>query len=53
LLSLAGEIIAERGGRCEDPACIRTEPITRIFGDHIIELRDGGATLDKRQLSCA
>lgn len=45
---LMGEIIAERGRRCEE--CGRTG--TRIFGDHIIELQDGGAPLDKANVMC-
>lgn len=45
--SLIARIIAERGRRCEDQACRSTVgPDTRIFGDHIVELRDGGAPLD-------
>jgi 5-methylcytosine-specific restriction protein A len=45
---LMKEIIAERGCRCEE--CGRTN--TRIFGDHIIELKDGGRALDKRNIRC-
>jgi hypothetical protein len=40
---LMDELYAERGRRCED--CGRTG--CRIFGDHIAELKDGGAPLDK------
>jgi 5-methylcytosine-specific restriction protein A len=40
--SLMAALIAERGRRCEE--CGRTS--CRIFGDHIVELRDGGAPLD-------
>ena len=47
---LMAEIIAERGRRCEDPQCQRTSPPSRVFGDHIVELRDGGAPLDKRNV---
>ena len=43
---LMAQIIAERGRRCED--CGRTN--TRIFGDHVHELKDGGAQLDKRNV---
>ncbi len=46
--ALMGEIISERGRRCEE--CKRTN--TRIFGDHIVELQDGGALLDKRNIKC-
>jgi 5-methylcytosine-specific restriction protein A len=44
---LMDKIIAERGRRCEDPLC--TMPHRRgirVFGDHIVELQDGGASLD-------
>ncbi|TIV00211.1 MAG: HNH endonuclease [Mesorhizobium sp.] len=49
---LMAEIIAERGRRCEDPQCDgRTHrPGMRVFGDHVVELRDGGAPLDKRNI---
>jgi 5-methylcytosine-specific restriction enzyme A len=54
---LLREIIAERGRRCEDVNC-RTPHRgegRRIFGDHVVELKDGGAPLDKRNvlLRCA
>jgi hypothetical protein len=48
--ALMAEIVAERGRRCEDPQCRRATPPTRVFGDHIVELRDGGAPLDKRNV---
>ena len=48
--ALMAEIIAERGRRCEDPVCERTAPPSRVFGDHIVELADGGAPLDKRNV---
>lgn len=47
--ALMRHLIKERGRRCQD--CYRThndatgQPI-RIYGDHIRELRDGGAFLD-------
>jgi len=41
----------ERGARCEDPECATPfGPWRRIIGDHIRELRDGGAPLDKRNV---
>ena len=45
---LRAAIIKQRGARCEDPEHDRSTPRTgiRLFGDHIIELRDGGAPLD-------
>ncbi len=54
--SLVADIIRERGRHCE--LCGRSReggiPI-RIYGDHIIELRDGGDPLDRRgvQLVCS
>lgn len=49
--ALLRSIIAERGRRCEK--CGKTG--VRIYGDHIVELKDGGAPLDRRncQLLCA
>jgi 5-methylcytosine-specific restriction enzyme A len=45
--TLITSIIQARGRRCEDPAC-KTPGRTgiRVFGDHIVELQDGGALLD-------
>ena len=42
-LELMASIKAERGERCQD--CGRER--CRIFGDHIKELKDGGAKLDR------
>lgn len=53
--NLMDTIIAQRGRICEDPKCPKPHPpISRIFGDHIIERRDGGADLDPNnvQLLC-
>lgn len=49
---LMDEIIAERGRRCEDPQCDGKthRPGMRVFGDHVVELRDGGQPLDKRNI---
>ena len=49
---LVAQLIQQRGRRCEATACGRTD--TRIFGDHIEELQDGGAALDPNniQLLC-
>lgn len=46
---LMAEIKAERGARCEDPEHDPQKPRigVRIFGDHVIEMKDGGASLDK------
>lgn len=46
--TLMNGIIKARGRRCE--ACGRTG--TRIFGDHIVELKDGGAPLDPSNIQC-
>ena len=50
--SLIASIIAERGRRCEDPAHDPARPRAgvRLFGDHIRELADGGALLDRRNI---
>lgn len=54
--ALLAQIIAARGRRCEDPEC-RTPngPWSQIYGDHIQEIKDGGAKLDRRNilLRCA
>lgn len=46
---LMAEIIRERGRICQDPNCDGKthSPGMRVFGDHIVELRDGGAPYDK------
>lgn len=44
--ALMTRLIKERGRRCEE--CGRTG--TRIFGDHKIELKDGGAPLDEHNV---
>lgn len=38
-------VIARAGGRCQDPAC-RAQVGGKLYADHIVELRDGGAPLD-------
>jgi 5-methylcytosine-specific restriction protein A len=45
------DIVRKRGKRCEDPHCQNPggHP-RRIFGDHIIELRDGGAPFDESNI---
>lgn len=45
-LDLMAGIKRERGERCQD--CGRGR--CRIFGDHIVELKDGGAKLDARNV---
>lgn len=45
--ALLEQIIGVRGRRCQDTRCRRPHgPWGRIYGDHIIELQDGGAALD-------
>jgi len=46
------EVIRERGRTCEDKECDGAThgPGMRVFGDHIVEIRDGGPTLDKRNV---
>jgi 5-methylcytosine-specific restriction endonuclease McrA len=39
------EVIAERGKRCEAPGC--TAKSGRVYLDHVHELKDGGAPLDR------
>ena len=43
---LMARVIAKRGRRCED--CGRSG--CRVFGDHVVELKDGGAALDERNV---
>jgi 5-methylcytosine-specific restriction enzyme A len=39
---------AERGNRCEEAGCGYHGP--RLIADHIIEVKDGGALLDRRNI---
>lgn len=50
--ALMDGIIARRGRICEDPEHDAARPRAggRVFGDHIIEIRDGGARLDERNV---
>jgi hypothetical protein len=43
-------VIARAGGVCERPGCGRREP--RMFADHVVELKDGGAALDPANGEC-
>ena len=49
---LKNEIIAERGRRCEDPEHNPRVPRASfvIYGDHIVEISDGGEPLDKSNI---
>src|SRR5438309_1732906 len=50
--ALMARLIAERGRRCQDPACQTPNRGQggKIYGDHIAELRDGGAPLDRHNV---
>jgi 5-methylcytosine-specific restriction enzyme A len=55
--SLIARIITQRGRRCEKCGKYRGQdgrPI-KVFGDHVVELRDGGALLDESnvQILCS
>jgi 5-methylcytosine-specific restriction protein A len=43
-------VIARARGRCEWPGCGRAEQ--RMFADHIVELKDGGAAFDVANGQC-
>ena len=44
-------LLARQGHLCEDRDCHAVHsPRMRIFGDHVIEMRDGGAPFDKRNI---
>ncbi len=47
-------LIRKRGRRCENAQCRRND-MTRIFADHIVEIRDGGELFDENniQLLCS
>jgi 5-methylcytosine-specific restriction protein A len=55
--ALIAAIIRERGRSCQDPRCTTPNRAAgaRVYGDHIIELQDGGPLLDPSniQLLCA
>jgi 5-methylcytosine-specific restriction enzyme A len=38
------EVIRRAGGMCQAPGCNRSG--VRLFADHVVELRDGGAATD-------
>jgi len=41
------KVIARAGGRCQDPRCAAPgRSGARLFADHVVELRDGGAPFD-------
>jgi len=51
--ALLARIIAIRGRHCQDLHHDPSKPRSgvRIYGDHIVELRDGGAPLDERNVT--
>ena len=52
-IALRDRVRREAGGRCQAPGCGRAE--RRMFVDHIVELKDGGAPLERANvwLLCA
>ena len=44
-IELRDRVRREAGGRCQTPGCGRAE--RRMFADHIVELQDGGAPLER------
>jgi len=52
-IALRDRVRLEAGGRCQAPGCGCAE--RRMFVDHIVELKDGGAPLDRTnvRLLCA
>lgn len=41
-----GEVIRRSGNRCQGPGCRTPDRSTRLYADHVRELRDGGAPFD-------
>jgi len=49
--ALRDEIIRERGPYCQDPRCANPDgPHPKLIGDHIVEIKDGGAEFDKANI---
>lgn len=50
----AAEVFKRAGGRCQAPGCLKAAPEHRMFADHIVERKDGGAALalSNGQLLC-
>jgi 5-methylcytosine-specific restriction protein A len=44
------EVYRQAGRRCQWPGCGVRQP--RMFADHIVEIRDGGAALDPANGQC-
>src|SRR4030088_1681943 len=47
-IALRDRVRREAGGRCQVAGCCRAE--RRMFVDHIVELKDGGAPLERSNL---
>ena len=47
-IELRDRVRREAGGRCQAPGCGRIEP--PMYVDHRVELKDGGAPLDRRNV---
>lgn len=45
-------VVARAGGRCQAQGCARTERDGRMYADHIVELKDGGAAFDVANGQC-
>ena len=49
-------VITRAGGRCEQVVsgirCAKAQPLNRMFADHIVELKDGGAPFDPANGQC-
>lgn len=46
--SFRNQLIKERGWRCQDPKCETPQgPWKQIYGHHLVEIKDGGATFDR------
>ena len=50
------KVVARAGGRCEAVThghrCSKAQPIHRMFADHVIEVKDGGAPFDVANGQC-
>src|SRR5512139_3840746 len=47
-MQLRDRVRREAGGRCQSPGCGRAED--RMYVDHRVELKDGGAPLDRKNV---
>jgi 5-methylcytosine-specific restriction protein A len=49
-IALRARLIRERGRRCESPTCSAPRNPRILIGDHVVEIKDGGAPLDPRNV---